>query len=70
MQTRLTQNSGKASKGFCSSKLGAASLASIAAMSAMVVLSSQMETEPTTGAAAGSGLIQFEADAPALFEIA
>ncbi|MEL7198709.1 MAG: hypothetical protein AAGL10_10370 [Pseudomonadota bacterium] len=70
MQTHQTQKSGNAKGGFWSSKLGAASIASIAAMSAMVILSSQVQADPMSGTSNGTSLIQLEADAPALFEIA
>ncbi|MEL7188750.1 MAG: hypothetical protein AAGK17_04285 [Pseudomonadota bacterium] len=70
MQSQQTQKSGKAKGGFWSSKLGAASIASIAAMSAMVILSSQVHADPMSGTAGGAGLFPIQAETPALVEIA
>lgn len=72
MQTRSQQHSADTNvkpASFWSSKLGHASLASIAAMSAVVVLSSQVNADPLS-ASAGSALFEQHADTPALIEIA
>lgn len=70
MQTQSTQKAGKTTKGFWSTKLGHASIASIAAMSAMVILSSQVQADPMSGAAGSARLFQLQADTPALIEAA
>ncbi len=70
MQSQQTQKSSQPVKSFWSSKLGHASLASIAAMSAMVIMSTQVSADPMSSAMGSAGLIQIQAETPGLIEIA